>query len=115
MRDNKDSEVKAQEERVAKLYRAEASKALRNTIIANIVIVILWTMATYFLPSGWWIVVINILCLLGTLLIGWFSLQALKIFIPSWLSILISGVLWLLLIIGGRTLLINLLDALVGG
>lgn len=105
--------MKEPEGRAAQIYKGMISGALRNLIIASVVIVILWSLATYFLPSGWWIVVINILCLLSTLVTGSTFFGTLKILMSSGLALLISVVLWFLIVMGGRTLMLGLLDALV--
>ena len=102
-------------ENLAQIYKSELSRSLWGALIFGLVIVVLWSVATHFLPSGWWIVVINILGFLSATFMGWTFWKALKIFISSGLALLISGVLWILIIIGGRTLILSLLESWTGG
>ena len=109
------NDEESREERRAQIYKHEISRSLWGSIIIGLIIIVLWSIATHFLPSGWWIVVINILGFLSATFIGWIFWGTLKIIISSGIALLISIVLWILMVIGGRTLMLGLLDAWTGG
>jgi len=104
------SELPEQSDRAGQFFRREMSRALWGLLFAGVVIIVIWSLLTRFLPLGWWITVINVLGFLGTILvIGLGTWQTLKMVIPSGYAFLVSVIIWLVLVLGLRSLILGLL------
>jgi hypothetical protein len=105
-----DNDKNPREERIVQIYRREMSRALCGLLFAGVVIIVIWSLLTHFLPLGWWITLINVLGFLGTtLVIGMGTWQTLKMVIPSRYAFFISVIIWLVMVLGLRTLILGLL------
>ncbi len=98
------------EERSGQIYGGIISRALWGLLFVGVLIIVIWSLLTRFLPMGWWITLINILGFLGTgLVIGMGTWQTLKMVIPSGYALLISIIIWLMMVVGPRTVILGLL------
>jgi hypothetical protein len=104
--------------RIIKLREAEMNEYLRKMIGRSLwgllgvglIIIIVWSLATHFLPDGWWITLINVLGFLSTAVIIFLgTLQALKLVISSGLAFLFALLIWAAMVIGLRSLIFSLL------
>lgn len=85
-------------------------RSLWGLLFVGLVIIIIWSLLTHFLPSGWWITLINVLgFLLTTLVIGLGTWQTLRLVISSGIAFLIAVAIWAAMVIGLRTLILTLL------
>ncbi len=95
---------------VGHYFRRQMGMALWGLLFAGVVIIVIWSLLTRFLPLGWWITLINVLGFLGTtLVIGMGTWQTLKMVIPSGYAFIVSVIIWLVLVLGLRTLILGLL------
>ena len=85
-------------------------RSLWGLLFVGLVIIIIWSLLTHFLPSGWWITLINVLgFLLTTLVIGLGTWRTLRLVISSGIAFLIAVAIWAAMVIGLRTLILTLL------
>lgn len=85
-------------------------RSLWGLLFVGLIIVVVWSLLTHFLPSGWWITLINVLgFLLTALIIGVGTWQTLKLVISSGIAFLIAVAIWAVMVIGLRTLILALL------
>ena len=95
---------------VSGYFRKILGRSLWGLLGIGLVIIILWSLATRFLPYGWWIILINVLGFLST---AWFigvgTWQTLRLVISSGIAFLIALLVWAAMVIGLRTLILNLL------
>jgi len=90
--------------------RKMLGRSIWGLLFAGLLIIIVWSLLTHFLPSGWWITLINVLgFLLTTVIIGLGTWQTLKLVISSGIAFLIAVVVWAAMVIGLRTLILVLL------
>ena len=89
-------------------------RGIRNTLIVMATVATAWTLLSYFLPSGWWLVVVNIGSLLVTMAIAASLKLQLALLLPNWLAWLGSFLLWGIAALGVRTVELNILEALFG-
>ena len=105
-----DNDKNPREERIVQIYRKEMSRALWGLLFVGVLIIVIWSLLTRFLPMGWWITLINILGFIGTtLVIGMGTWQTLKMVIPSGYAFLVGVIIWLVMVLGLRTLILGLL------
>jgi hypothetical protein len=90
--------------------RKMLGRSLWGLLGVGLIIIVVWSLLTHFLPSGWWITLINVLgFLLTTVIIGLGTWQALKLVISSGIAFLIAVLIWAAMVIGLRTLILTLL------
>ncbi|MBI2830796.1 MAG: hypothetical protein HYX79_00870 [Chloroflexi bacterium] len=87
--------MKTDSDKFNELVRQEFWRALRNIVIGGIVLAVIWGLLGWFVPEGWPMLVVNIICLLLSIGFGLIMMQALKMVLPRWLSILLSALLWI--------------------
>jgi ribosomal protein L37E len=81
------------------------NRGLKNNLISGIVIAVIWDILTWYVPSGWPILTVNIFFLLISIWIFWWPLLSfLKTALPTWMAWLVSLLGWLLLFVGLRSL-----------
>jgi len=91
-------------------FKEMVGRALSGLLLAGLIVIVLWSLAVRFLPDGWWITLINVLGFLSTILIiGLGSWQTLKMAVPSGVAFLVGSLMWVAMVIGLRSLLLNLL------
>lgn len=89
--------------------RSMMARSFWGLIVAGLIQVLIWTVLIRFLPSGWWIIGINILGFLITaIFIGMGSWQVLKVYMPSSIAFFIALTIWAIIVIGIRSILLNL-------
>ena len=107
MEDNNGS---PEDEGFAQIYKTMIGRAVWGLLFGGFVIIVIWSLLTRYLPLGWWITLINIFGSLGTILvIGMGIWQTLKMVIPSGFALFISVIVWLVMVVGLRTLILGLL------
>ena len=96
----------------AQLLKQDFSAAFRNLLIVSLIMILIWEALLFFLPSGWWIMAINILFFLGSFFLFYFSSQFLKMILPTWLAFLCGFLIWGFIVILIRSLIGIILEAL---
>ena len=90
--------------------RRMLGRSLWGLLGVGLIIIVVWSLLTHFLPSGWWIILINVLgFLLTTVIIGLGTWQTLKLVISSGIAFLVAVLIWAAMVIGLRTLILTLL------
>ena len=80
-----------------KLVRDMFWRSLRNILIGGLILAIIWGILGWFIPEGWPILIVNVICLLLSIGFGWTMTMALRLVLPLWLSAIVSALLWILL------------------
>jgi hypothetical protein len=112
-----DYQIRLAREKVAqdaylRMYRQLESRALRNLIIFDIIVIFIWSLLDRFLPHGWWITVINIVgFLFGVLWVYGAVVSAFERHYSKGLSWFLGVIVWAVLVLGGRTLFLIILGA----
>ena len=76
---------------MSEFERYFAWRGLRNSLLSGVVLVLIWTLLTTYLPTGWWITLVNILCLIIIVLgVGGNIFAFFKLYIPSLLALIFS-------------------------
>ena len=92
------------------LVRRFLIKNVLSVSIFVVLVVTIWTVLGFFLPDGWWHIVINIGAILFTLFWGWVvtpSFRQLRLPVPA----LIAVVWWFVLVLVLRTIEGAILDS----
>ena len=100
----------SKDDEVGKIARKLLGRSLWGLLLVGLIIVVAWTLLDHFLPSGWWIVLVNVLGFLSTsYVIGVGTWQTLKLVISSSYAFFISLLVWAAMVFGLRTLMFSLL------
>jgi len=89
---------------VSNLLRQEYHKAMRDLFIGGVILLVVWIVLSSVLPEGWIMAIVNISCMIASIIWGWYLSMALKIVLPGWLSVLLSVLVWALLFLVIRSL-----------
>lgn len=96
------------------MSRLIARDILLGTTIVLAVLATIWSILSFFVPDGWWHVVINIGAFLVTARFGVDIKTQLVAFWgqPWWLAWMIAMVIWVVAVIGVRSIELAILEAI---
>jgi hypothetical protein len=89
--------MKGNSEFVKQYARSEFWKGFRNVMIGGLILTVIWIVLGHFVPLGWPITTVNIICLLLSLGFAWTLIIILRQVLPWWLSAILSALAWVLL------------------
>ena len=93
------------------LVKQHLYKGIRNLFIYGIIFALIWGTLNIFVPEGWWMAAVNIICFLISILIFWWPLESFfKMTMPSWLAIIVATLLWGAIFMGLRSILLALFN-----
>ena len=80
-----------------RLVRKEFWGGLRSLLIGGLILAVIWGILGWFVPEGWPMLIVNIICLLLSLGFGMTVVSHLRQRLSLWLSGFIAGLLWVLI------------------
>jgi len=91
------------------LFKQYGKRSLLGVLLLGLIYVAIWAALLAFIPSGWWITVINVVFLIFSLVfIGIGSMQALKLFMKTVPAFFIALVIWFVWVVLIRSFILSL-------
>ena len=97
-----------------RMLRRLFEEELVSSVILLAVLALIWGLLSFFLPDGWWHLVINIGAFLVTLAVASSMKRTLGILgVPGWLAFLGAIVIWVLVVGVGRSIEMGILESVL--